>query len=172
MCGRYTLYRSKMEYENALASAGGLALDSAHFPYELPPSYNVTPSQAVWIARQNGTNVWLEPVMWGLLPRWAKEGEKGPRPINARAETVATNKLFAPLLRTKRCLVPCDGYYEWKTVPTGKQPYLIHMKSNAPFFFAGMYDLWHEGKPDQLATFTTITCVPNDAWHLFMTACP
>lgn len=163
MCGRYTLYRSKMDYENALADVGGLVIDSSKPPHEIPPNYNVSPTQAVWIARNNGTNIWLEPVMWGLKPRWAKEGDKGPLPINARSETVATNKLFAPLLRTKRCLVPCDGYYEWKATAAGKQPYLIRMKSGAPFFFAGLYDIWHEEKPDQLATFTTMTCPPSEA---------
>lgn len=162
MCGRYFLFRSKMDYENALANAGGLVVKSTQFPHELPPDYNVTPSKAVWIARQDGKNAWLEPVVWGLIPRWAKDGDKGPRPINARAETVATNKLFAPLLRKKRCLVPVDGYYEWKALPSGKQPYLIRMKNGQPFFLAGLYDIWREGAPDQLASFTTLTCPPNE----------
>lgn len=163
MCGRYVVYHSKMDYENALAKAGGFTIDRERSPFENPPNYNVAPSQAVWIARQDRKNVWLEPVMWGLVPRWTEETNKGPRPINARAETVATNKLFAPLLRKKRCLVPCDAYYEWKVLPTGKQPYLIRMKSGEPFFIAGVYDIWHEGQPDQLATFSTITCPPNEA---------
>ena len=108
MCGRYLLYSSKMDYENALAMAGGLVIDRECSSFEIPFDYNVTPSKAVWIARNDGKNVWLEPVTWGLMPRRAKEGEKGPRPINARSETVTTNKMFAPLLRNKRCLVPCD----------------------------------------------------------------
>jgi len=86
-----------------------------------------------------------------------------PRPIKARAGPVKTNKMFASLLRKKRCLVPCDGYYEWKVTASGKQPYLICMKSGTPFFLTSLYDIWHEGAPDQLATFTTITCPQNES---------
>lgn len=161
MCGRYVLASSKADYEKALAKAG-ITFNSERGPPSIPPDYNVTPSKAVWISRHDGKNAWLEPVMWGLVPRWSKDKDDGPRPINARAETVATNRLFAPLLKSKRCLVPCDGYYEWKTTPSGKQPYFIRLKSGEPFFMAGLYDVWHEGKTDALATFTTITCRPNE----------
>jgi len=162
MCGRYVLASSRQDYEKALAKAG-IAFDGERGPQAISSDYNVTPSKAVWIARNDGKNAWLEPVMWGLVLRWAKDKDEGPRPTNARAETVATNRLFAPLLKTKRCLVPCDGYYEWKATPAGKQPYYIRLKSGEPFFMAGLYDIWHEGKPDELATFTAITCRPNDA---------
>jgi putative SOS response-associated peptidase YedK len=143
MCGRYGLYRSKMDYENALAAAGGLTLDHRSAT-EIPSSYNVAPTSTVWIARSDGRNVWLDQVQWGLLARWSKEPSQGPRPINARMETVATSKLFAPLMRKRRCLVPCDGFYEWQQSPAGKQPYVIRMKIDEPFFFAGLYDIWHE----------------------------
>jgi len=161
MCGRYGLYRFKMDYENALAAAGGLTLDHRSAT-EIPPSYNVTPTSTVWIARSDGKSVWLDQVQWGLLARWAKDSDQKLRPINARAETVATSKLFAPLMRKRRCLVPCDGFYEWKQSPSGKQPYVIRMKSGEPFFFAGLYDIWHEGEADALATFTIITGEPNE----------
>jgi putative SOS response-associated peptidase YedK len=161
MCGRYGHYRSKMDYENALAAAGGLTLDSDRGPPEIPPNYNVSPTQAAWVARSESRKTWLEPVMWGLVPRWAKDPKEGLRPINARSETVATSKLFAPLLKRRRCLVPCDGFYEWKATSDGKQPFVIRLASGEPFFFAGLYDIWHEGDPDQLATFTIITCEPN-----------
>lgn len=161
MCGRYGHYRSKMDYENALAKAGGLTLDPARGTSELRPNYNVSPTQAAWVARSENSKAWLEPLMWGLVPRWSKDPKEGMRPINARAETVATSRLFSPLMRRKRCLVPCDGFYEWKATPTGKQPYLIRLASGEPFFFAGLYDVWHEDEPDQLATYTIITCEPN-----------
>jgi putative SOS response-associated peptidase YedK len=162
MCGRYGLYRSKMDYENALEAAGGLNPDRGRGPDSIAPNYNVSPTNAVWIARRDGRNVWLEPVVWGLLARWSKDPEAGPRPINARMETVATNKLFAPLLKKRRCLIPCDGFYEWKVTPSGKQPHMIRMKDGSPFFFAGLYDIWHEGGPEELATFTIITGEPNE----------
>ena len=80
MCGRHALYRSLMDYENALVNAGGLTIDRGRGTFdELPPNYNVTPSRAVWIARQDSKNVWLEPVVWGLLPRWDKATNAGPR---------------------------------------------------------------------------------------------
>lgn len=161
MCGRYGHYRSKMDYESALAEAGGLVLDHDRGAHELAPNYNVSPTQTAWVARCDQQKTWLEPVMWGLVPRWAKDPGQGMRPVNARAETVATSKLFAPLMRRRRCLVPCDGFYEWQQTPAGKQPFMIRLKSDAPFFFAGLYDIWHEGEPDQLATFTIITGEPN-----------
>jgi len=150
-----------MDFENALAAAGGLTIGHSHAS-DIQPSYNVTPTSTVWIARSNDKNVWLEPVRWGLVARWSKDPSKGPHPINARADTVATSKLFAPLLKKRRCLVPCDGFYEWQQSPSGKQPYVIRMKTNEPFFFAGLYDIWHEGEPDALATFTIITGEPNE----------
>lgn len=161
MCGRYGNYRSKMDYENALAAAGGLVLDADRDPADLPPNYNICPSQSAWVARSAQQKTWLEPVTWGLVPRWAKDPKDGMRPINARAESVATSKLFAPLLKRRRCLVPCDGFYEWQQSPSGKQPFMIRLASGEPFFFAGLYDIWHEGEPDQLATYTIITCEPN-----------
>jgi putative SOS response-associated peptidase YedK len=150
-----------MDYEKALTKAGGLSVDPGRGPPEISPNYNIAPTQAAWIARADNAGVWLEPLMWGLVPRWAKDPKDGMRPINARAETVATSKLFAPLMKRRRCLVPCDGFYEWKATPTGKQPHLIRIVSDEPFFFAGLYDVWHEGEPDQLATYTIITCEPN-----------
>jgi putative SOS response-associated peptidase YedK len=151
-----------MDYENALEGSGGLTPDRDRGPRSISPNYNVSPTNAVWIARRDGRNVWLEPVVWGLLAHWSKNPEEGPRPINARVETVATSKLFGPLMRRKRCLVPCDGFYEWKQAPSGKQPHMIRMKSGEPFFFAGLYEIWHEGKPDELATFTIITSEANE----------
>lgn len=162
MCGRYGHYRAKQDYEAALEKAGGLTVDRAQSLHDIPPNYNVSPTQSVWVAKQRDGNVWLDHVNWGLVPSWSKDPEQGPHPINARAESVGTSKLFAPLLRKKRCLVPCDGFYEWKQTPSGKQPYLIRLKSGEPFFFAGLYDIWHDDQPDRLPTFTIITCEPNE----------
>lgn len=162
MCGRYGLYRSKMDYENALEAAGGLTPDRGRGAKSILPNYNVSPTNAVWIARRDGRNIWLESVVWGLLASWSKASDEGPRPINARKETVATSKLFGRLMRHKRCLVPCDGFYEWEKTATGKRPHMIRMKSGEPFFFAGLYEIWHEGKPDELATFTIITGEANE----------
>lgn len=161
MCGRYGIYRSRMEYENALEAAGGLTPDRERGPRAIVPNYNVSPTNAVWIARRDGRNVWLEPVVWGLVARWSKDPKQGPQPINARVETVANSKLFGPLLKRKRCLVPCDGFYEWKKTASGKQPHMIRMKSGEPFFFAGLYEIWHESQQDELATFTIITGEAN-----------
>lgn len=161
MCGRYGLYRSKMDYENALARSGALMADHGRGAPEASPNYNVSPTHAVWVARCDEKNVWLDLVTWGLLARWSKAPGEGSRPINARSETIATNKLFAPLLRRRRCLVPCDGFYEWQQTLAGKQPWLIRLQSGEPFFFAGLYEIWHEGEADQLATFTIITGEAN-----------
>jgi len=171
MCGRYILFHSKINYENALTNAGGLALNREISSFEISPDYNVPPSKAVWArtmtARTHGSNR----SCGGLLARWAKNPTRA-HPPNARAETLATNQLFAPLLRKWPCLAPCDGHYEWKTTPSGKQPYLVRMKSSEPFFVAGLYDIWHEGASDQLAAFTMISCLSEKAKQGFRSVIP
>ena len=86
---------------------------------------------------------------WGLLPRWATDPQGGgrPPPINARCETIATNGIFKAAYRSRRCLVPIDGFFEWKDIHgTGKnkQPYAIALKSGTPFALAGIWETWRD----------------------------
>ena len=153
MCGRFSLYtppeviREKFEL------------------VEYPPlrsSYNVAPSQDV-AAILNTEPDKAVAVKWGIVPHWAKEDSKAKPLINARAETLAEKRTFAPLLEKTRCVIPADGFYEWKATDEGKQPYRIEYKKGL-FGFAGLWNEWElDGKKHRFCAI--ITCAPNKVVH-------
>jgi putative SOS response-associated peptidase YedK len=157
MCGRYGRFSRKERIETVLGRRieGGDAL---------VPRYNVCPGLPDWIIRQGAPDGSLrfEQFHWGLLPSWTKNPKSSRRPINARAETVAEKPMFRDLLRERRCVVPIDGYYEWRTTSSGKVPFWFHLKSGEPFFLAGLWDRWHAGRPDELASYILMTTQPNE----------
>jgi putative SOS response-associated peptidase YedK len=123
--------------------------------------YNIAPSQEVAVIVQNeGVNE-LKPMKWGLVPSWAPDRSVGDRMINARAETVTEKLSFKRLVQQQRCLIPADGFYEWRREGNGKVPVWIHLKKKEPFAFAGLWDLWRDSEGQMLHTFTIITTVPN-----------
>jgi putative SOS response-associated peptidase YedK len=136
MCGRYTLS----------TPAGRLAeefqLDST---VEIPPSYNVAPTQQVAAVLEDEGGRRLEMLRWGLVPSWADDPEIGARMINARSETAPEKPSFRRAFRGRRCLIPADGFYEWKRENGGKQPYYFHMQDGRPFAFAGLWESWEKG---------------------------
>src|SRR5215217_7894424 len=109
-----------------------------------PPHYNGAPSQDFLIARSHPEtrDTTLDLIRWGLLPSWAKDQKIAWRLINARAETVATASAFKQAFAKRRCLVPVDGFYEWKKVGKEKRPYLIGMANGEPFTLAGLWENW------------------------------
>ncbi len=123
MCGRYTLTTSI----STVASLFGVSPT-----IEASPRYNVAPTQEVVSILSNGS-AHLDWLQWGLIPSWAKDGSIGSKMINARAETLAEKPSFKRLLRSKRCLVVADGFYEWKKENGGKTPMYITLKD---------HDLW------------------------------
>lgn len=135
----------------------------------LEPNWNVAPSTDVYVVRSDGTMRKLAAHHWGLVPFWAKDPKTGNKMINARAETVATSGAFKRAFRKRRCLVPADGFYEWKRLPgqQAKQPYFIHRPDGEPFAFAGLWERWKpKGAPDDerpLLSSTIITTEANEA---------
>ena len=126
MCGRYRL--SATEYLEEVFEA-----EATEVPL---PRYNIAPSQPVQIVRgDNGRRV-LVSVRWGLVPFWAKDLSIGYRMINARSETVLSKPAFREAFATRRCLIPADGFYEWKRLGSLKQPFHFGMKDNSLFAFA------------------------------------
>jgi hypothetical protein len=109
----------------------------------LPISYNIAPSQEVLAIRLNPETKQrsLDRLRWGLVPYWAKDEKIGFKTINARAETIDTAHSFRSAFKKRRCLIPADGFYEWKKVIGGKIPYSIEMKDGSPFVFAGLWGL-------------------------------
>src|SRR5215831_7499420 len=108
MCGRYRPSRRKEVLDQYFETHSGDG--------QWEPRYNIAPTQFVPIVRQNGKESYreLRAVKWGLVPSWASDPSVGPSMINARSETVATKPAFRDALRLRRCLVPADGFYEWK----------------------------------------------------------
>ena len=139
MCGRYVL-RGRREQ---LAIAMGLIDAPAFEEFTDRPRYNVAPSQHVPVVRVDaGGRRVGSLVRWGLIPHWAKDVPK-VQPINARAETVRTSGMFRQAFERRRCLVPADGFYEWRKVDAKtKQPMFVHFPDDRVFAFAGLWERW------------------------------
>lgn len=155
MCGRFALFSP----EEMLAAMFGV--EGAGFP---PPSYNIPPSRsiaAVRVAPEGRAKRELALLRWGLVPSWAKDSAIGNRMINARAETAPDKPAFRSAFRRRRCLVPADGFYEWRKAGARKQPYYVRMADGRPFAFAGLWERW-EGPGGEVASCVLLTTGPND----------
>jgi putative SOS response-associated peptidase YedK len=132
----------------------------------LEPNYNVAPTNDVYAILDDGSSRKVELLHWGLVPRWAKSISVGNKMINARAETVATKNAYRYAFKKKRCIIPADGFYEWKKIEgqKRKQPYFIHRPDGEPFAFAGLWEVWRDpDNPDEeLHSCTIITGDAND----------
>jgi putative SOS response-associated peptidase YedK len=155
MCGRFTLAADPSEL--------GDEFRGVQFPPEIVPRYNISPSQPVLAIRNDGKQQ-AGFLVWGLVPSWAKDPSIGSRLINARGETLAEKPAFRGAYKYKRCLIPADGFYEWKAAPgtKTKTPYAIRMKTGRPFAFAGLWDEWHSPDGSVVYSCTIITTGPND----------
>jgi putative SOS response-associated peptidase YedK len=158
MCGRYTLAK--------LADLTDLFPWIREWPTDLPPRYNVAPSQAIPAVTNEHRDV-LDLLHWGLIPSWAKDPKIGNQMINARAESLADKPAYRAAIRRRRCLIPADGFYEWKAPPdapkkTPKQPMYIRMKDGRPFAFAGLWEVWHDPGGSKVVSCTIITTEPNE----------
>lgn len=153
MCGRYMIVSNTEALRRLF-----------RFP-ELPnlePRYNVAPSQEVPVIRRGADGrAHFAMLRWGLVPSWAKDLKIGTKMINARAETVAEKPAFRAAFKARRCLVPADGFYEWRAEEGGKQPYLIRMADEAPFAFAGLWESWRN--PESGETVESCTIIVTDA---------
>jgi putative SOS response-associated peptidase YedK len=133
---------------------------------EWSPRYNIAPTQTVAALRSNeqATGRELALLKWGLIPSWAKDAKIGNSLINARADTVATKPSFRSAFKRKRCLIPVDGFYEWKAVPgqKTKQPYLIGVRDVPVFAFAGLWEQWTDPDGKRLDSCTIITTDANE----------
>jgi len=128
----------------------------------LPPSYNVAPTDPVYAVLQRHDRRQLRVLRWGLVPSWAKDPKVGARFINARAETVATTRAFRSAYQRRRCLVPADGYFEWKKDGARKQPWYLTSTSargagGEPLAMAGLYEVWRGADETWLWTCTLVT---------------
>lgn len=154
MCGRFTI---TVSLEELIAH---YLIDDSKIA-TLKPNYNVAPMHNIpaVIATDEGKR--LGELRWGLVPFWAKDDKIGSKMINARSETVAEKPAFKRLLKSKRCIIPADGFYEWKKDGKHKHPYRILMSDGGVFSFAGLYDTWEDPDGKKISTCTIITTTPN-----------
>ncbi len=158
MCGRFTLTADLVDL---IKTFPWLTL-----PKQMPPRYNIAPTQPVAVVPNDGRHV-LDFFVWGLLPSWSKDPTMGSRLINARAETLAEKPSFRAAYRRRRCLVLADGFYEWRKEPgpggeVRKTPVYVRMKSGEPFAFAGLWETWNSPQGDLVLSCAIITTAPND----------
>lgn len=131
---------------------------------ELPPRYNVAPTQPVAAVRRAAGEARRELVMlrWGLVPFWADDLKIGAKHINARSESAADKPAFRAAFRERRCLIVADGFFEWQKVGSKKQPYLFQMKDGRPFAFAGLWDRWRDPDKNRIESCTILTTKANE----------
>jgi len=145
MCGRFTLTALPKELEERY---------DVRFKFgDYKPNYNISPSRMIPIIPNDHPDeiVWMR---WGMTPIWWRQ--KGRGLINIRRESLATKPIFKKIFTSQRCLIPSDGFYEWKKIGSKKQPYYFKMKDGGIFSFAGLWDVENDG-----LSSTIITCEPN-----------
>jgi putative SOS response-associated peptidase YedK len=155
MCGRFTLTLSPEDLQ--------AAFPNFDIPSDVPPSYNIAPSQPIPVVVNDGTNK-LDFYTWGLIPSWTKPENFGKYSlINARSETAAEKPSFRSSFKRKRCLILCDGFFEWSKSNSGKgkTPYYISMKDHSAFAFAGLWETWNSPDGGSIKTACILTTQPN-----------
>jgi putative SOS response-associated peptidase YedK len=134
MCGRYRLSRRKQIVEEYF--------DCPSEEQDRAPRYNIAPTQPVPVIRQHPKKPVrdLSLMKWGLIPSWAKDPSVAASMINARSETAATKPAFRDALKSRRCLIPADGFYEWQRKAGSKQPFCFEVNDGNLFAFAGIWE--------------------------------
>jgi putative SOS response-associated peptidase YedK len=154
MCGRFTLHAPAAQIR-----------ESFNLPdlpaRELKPRYNIAPNQDVAIIRDTGTGREMVMARWGLIPGWSKESRTKYSTINARIESVAEKPTYRTPFKRRRCLIPADGFYEWKQDAGNKVPHHIRMQDGKVFAFAGLWDHW-EGEDADIESCTIIVMPANE----------
>ncbi len=183
VCGRYAASKDGTEV------AGWF--EAEQLPdFELPPRFNIAPTQESFIVADHEGTRTVDVARWGLIPSWSKDASRASSMINARCETVANKPAYRSAFKRRRCLVPVDGYYEWQAGALGasggagtrppKQPFYIHSADGHPLALAGLFEDWR-GPDGTVRTFTVLTqdppnwlsrvhdrmpvIVQSDMWH-------
>jgi len=153
MCGRYTLSRPKSVLRELL----GRTSDT-----EYHPRFNVAPGQLVpVIVRDHTLTSQVREMQWGFRSHLARKVQSASGTINARVETVSEKPLFRDSLRSRRCIVPADGFYEWQSTAAGRQPYFVQLDDHAAFGFAGLWSQSPNQAGELIYTFTILTTRAN-----------
>lgn len=152
MCGRYVI-TDPQEINDRY---------NVEYPLlNLTANFNVAPGTEMPTISRNSPN---QGVLrkWGLVPFWAKDPKIGYKMINARGETVAEKPSFRKAIRSRRCIVPASGFYEWKREGSKKIPHLFRPREDSLFSFAGLYETWRGPDDQEIMSYTIITTAAND----------
>jgi putative SOS response-associated peptidase YedK len=154
MCGRYRLSRRKQMIEGYFETENEV---------DWEPRYNIAPSQPVGIIRQDPSKPerHFSLARWGLIPSWATDASIGFKTINARAETVADKPAFRDAFVSRRCLLPADGFFEWRRSGKEKQPFHFGMQDDSLFAFAGLWERWNDPTGSVIESCSILTTTPN-----------
>jgi len=176
MCGRFVAKSEKDELINEFG------IDIFESPVAI--SYNIAPFQAVGVIINNN-GIRYTPLVWGLVPSWSKDVKIGYKMINCRSETILEKKSYRDAFKRRRCLIPADGFYEWRREDKNKTPFFIYLKSEKPFCFAGIWEIWQDAEGNELHSFSILTTsanrlikaihdrspviIPKEHYHLWLT---
>ena len=154
MCGRYVLKAAIDE----LKKKYGAVPDGV---FEFSPNYNAAPSHQMPVVIGHNEGRKISVMRWGLVPFWAESPKTGYSMINARAETLHKKRSFSKPFESQRCIVPANGFYEWKKTDSGKVPHYITTHDGNLMNFAGLYEIWRGKDGEKIPSFTIITTGAN-----------
>jgi putative SOS response-associated peptidase YedK len=162
MCGRFRLARKKEILEEEFGA--DIEGDEPAWAAISSPRYNVAPGQQIAVLRQDTTTPrrTLSPMLWGMIPSWSRDAAIGYKTINARSESADSLPAFREPLRIQRCLIPADGFYEWRREGKQKLPFCFTMADNSLFAFAGLWDRWRSPQGQIVESCTILTTKPNE----------
>lgn len=152
MCGCFALFSNVNLIQRAAKVLNAVS--------DYIPSFNIAPSHKILTVKDSKGEKVMEQMSWGLIPRWAKDPAIGSKLINARGETVHEKPSFAESAKLYRCVIPANGFYEWRK--SDKQPFYINLRNSELFFFAGIYSVWKAHDDTSTATCSIITIEPNE----------
>ena len=154
MCGRYSLLSPAKAVQRLFRCVSS--------EVNFSPRYNISPNQfAPVVALQDNGTQSLSLMKWGLIPTWSKSNNNRYSMFNARVETVSTKRAYSDAFKKRRCLVPTDGFYEWKKHGSMKEPYRISLTNEKVFAFGGLWERWENGSASVIHSFTILTTPAN-----------
>lgn len=154
MCGRFVITSPP----EALRQAFGYA-EQPNFPAR----YNIAPTQPIPVIMANAAGRHFHLMRWGLIPAWVKDPKGFALLINARSETLRDKPAFKNALKRRRCIIPADGYYEWRQGPAPRQPYFIRRRDDKPFAFAALAETWTGPNGEEMDTVAIVTTAAEGA---------
>lgn len=152
MCGRFAITSSP----EAIRQLFGYRTEAV-----FPPRYNIAPTQPVPVVRRANGEIELVLMRWGFIPSWVKDPGSFALIVNARGETVNEKPAFRHAMKRRRCLLPADGFYEWKAEPGRKRPYFVRRKGGGPLAFAGLWETWMGPDGEEVDTVCIVTTRAN-----------